>query len=491
MFVFGFKYLDIFIIMNTLFTILSALDRKEMTRFKDFALSPYHNKHSGVKEILLYLNGLYPQFSEKNCGNRALAKALFPGKKESAAQVPVFLTYVRRLLYEFLDTEAYQKSSLSKSIFLLSQLREKKQTNIHLKHLDQERTNTDEQEVRDSAYFHKRFLLDGEADQMYTEQAVGKEKGALQQKAHHLDAYYLSEKLKDACEMLVRSRMVKVDYSSILLEAILQVVQENKERYFKIPPVNVYYHIYQMIVNEEVQYYETAFQAVEQFAPFFPTEELQNIYNYLQNYCVDQINKSRSEFLRASFQLYQIQLEKRLLFIGDLLPEWHYKNIVTAGLGLGEVDWVRQFLERYRPFLMAEVQENAYSYNLAQYYYATEEYKKAMQLLLQVSYTDARYSMSAKALLLKIYYDLEEHEALVALCKSFVQALQRDRSISDFRRKGYTHLFKLTQKASQLRYRQPFRKVEKSKLALEKLKEELAIAKPFNKRWLEERLGRL
>ncbi len=462
-----------------------------MTRFKDFALSPYHNKHKGVQEILLYLNGHYPQFTEKNCGNAVLARALFPEKTEATAQIPVLLTYVRRLLYQFLDIEAYEESSLSKSIFLLSQLRQKKQTKVHLKHLAQERKSTDVQAVRDSAYFHKRFLLDGEADKMYTEQAVGKEKEALQQKANHLDAYYLSEKLKDACEMLVRSRMVKVDYSSILLEAILQVVQQDKERYFEIPPVNVYYHIYQMIVKEDAQYYETAFQAVNEFSTFFPREELQNIYNYLQNYCVYQINKSRPEFLRASFQLYQIQLGKGLLFINDHLPEWHYKNIVTAGLRLEEVDWIRNFIEEYRPLLLAEVQENAYSYNLAAYYYATEEYKKAMQLLLQVSYTDARYSMSAKALLLRTYYDLEEHEALVALCKSFVQSLQRDKSIADFRRKGYKSLFKLTQKASQLRYRRPFTQKEKSKLALEKLKEEVAVTKPFNKRWLEERVGRL
>ena len=199
------------------------------------------------------------------------------------------------------------------------------------------------------------------------------------------DAYYLSEKLKDACEILVRSRMVKVDYSSILLEAILQVVQQDKERYFQIPPVNVYYHIYQMIVHEEAVHYDTAFEAVESFADFFPKGELQNIYNYLQNYCVYQINNDRREFLRASFQLYQIQLGKGLLFIGDLLPEWHYKNIVTAGLRLQEVEWVRQFLEDYRPMLSAEVQENAYSYNLSEYYYATGGYKKAMQLLLQVS----------------------------------------------------------------------------------------------------------
>lgn len=463
-----------------------------MTRFKDFALSPYFNKHRGVQEVVQYLNGIYPQFTEKTSGNSTLAKAVFPGKAESAAQIPVVLTYIRRLLYQFLDTEGYRQSALSDSIHLLSKLREKKQNSAHAKYLERERIVISEQPHRDSRHFHKLYLLDGEADQMYTEQADKNQKEVLQQKADHLDAYYLSEKLKDSCEMLVRSRMVKTEYSSILMAAILQVIQKDKDRYFKIPAVNVYYHIYQVIAAEEASSFDSALEAVKEFANFFPREELQNIYNYLQNYCIYQINNGRSAFLRSSFELYQIQLVKGLLFIGGQLKEEHYKNMVTSGLRLKELEWVRGFLEEYKPLLTVEARENAYAYNLAEYYYATGDYKNAMQLLLQVSYTNHRYSMGAKALLLRTYYDLEEQEALIALCKSFAQLLHRDKSIAEFRRKGYKHLFKFTQKASQLRNRWAFTKVEKSRAALEKLQKEMAETTPiFNQRWLEERVGRL
>ncbi|MFK7806359.1 MAG: hypothetical protein AB8F74_01035 [Saprospiraceae bacterium] len=475
--------------MNTLFDIISVLDRKEMTRFKDFALSPYFNKHLEVQDILVYLNGIYPQFTEKNCSNEALWAAVFLEEKAALKKIPVLLTYVRRLLYQFLDVEAYGQSQTSDAVFLLTQLRRKKKVKEHLKHMDKERKSISNQQLRDSYFFYKQFLLDREADQMYTQQSVVAEKGALQQKANHLDAYYLSEKLKDACEMLVRGRMEKVEYSSVLLEAILEVIRKDSEQYFKIPPVYVYYHIYQMITGEETKYYEAAFDAVGKVAHYFPKEELQNIYNYLQNYCVYQINKGRREFLLASFELYQVQLEEGLLFVGDLLPEEHYKNMVTAGLRLQKLDWVYNFLEKYRTSLFAKVQENAYSYNLAEYYYATGEYKKAMRLLLQVNYTDPRYSMGSKALLLRTYYDLEEHEALMALCKSFAQLLRRDKSISEFRRKGYKNLFNFTKKLSQIRYQYPFTKKEKSAGALAGLKEQLKEATPvFNERWLESRL---
>ncbi len=289
--------------------------------------------------------------------------------------------------------------------------------------------------------------------------------------------------------MEVRRRVIKVDYEPRLLESVFAAIDNDRDWYFQWPPVNVYYHIYQMITGDDPSRYHAALEAVNRFAGFFPKGELQNLYNYLQNYCVNQINKSRPEFLRASFELYQIQLEKALLVVDGELPEWHYKNIVAAGLRLSETGWVRHFLEEYRPLLHPDVQENAYSYNLAEYYYTTGAYKKALRLLLQVSYTNPRYSLSAKALLLRTYYDLREHEALLALCKAFRQQLRRSKSISEFRRKGYQNLFSLTRKASQVRYNIAFTSPAKTAQAFKNLNEKMQQLAPiFNQEWLQKRV---
>ena len=122
-----------------------------MTRFKDFALSPYFNKHVGVQEIVLFLNGIYPQFTEKTCSNEALTAAVFPDDKTALKKIPVLLTYVRRLLYQFLDIEAYSESS--NAVFLLKQLRQKKQIKAHLKLLQKEKTKNTSQKLRDRNFF--------------------------------------------------------------------------------------------------------------------------------------------------------------------------------------------------------------------------------------------------------------------------------------------------------------------------------------------------
>ena len=122
-----------FMKLHVLFKTLKNLDRKEMTRFKDFVLSPYFNKHEEVRSLVLYFNAIYLQFTTKNCSLSHLAKNVLKEEEKGGKQIPVLLTYTRRLLDEFLDLEAYKNSELSNSIYLLSQLGEKKQRKAYEK----------------------------------------------------------------------------------------------------------------------------------------------------------------------------------------------------------------------------------------------------------------------------------------------------------------------------------------------------------------------
>ncbi len=474
---------------NQLFHILSTLDRKEMTRFKEFSLSPYFNKHLGVSALVGYLSAIYPEFTEKNCAKEKLMTQIEHPSAKTKEQLAILFTYTNRLLDRYLSQESLKSEPPLQQIGLLRQLRQKEQYKTYEKKLQNFQRDLGKGPYRDGEYYYHQFLTAQEADLYYTQRTSHEQDNAIQQKENYLDVFYLSEKLKDACEIKVRQRIISADYVTDLLEVILKVIKEHPERYADKPPIVVYYSIYQMMANDEHSYYYEAFKAVEKHASFFSKAEMQSIYNFLQNYCVNQINKGAKEFPRASFELYQIQLERGLLIINDVLPEWYYKNIVTTALRINEVDWVYDFIETYRDRLNPEVKENAYSFNLASYYYATQVYDKALRLLLKVEYTDLRYSLSAKALLLRTYYDLEEHEPLISLCKSFRQFLQRHKEVSDFRRKGYGHFFDWTRKLSQLRFNVNYISKIKTQLEYEKLEKGMGETAPlFNRDWLVQRL---
>ncbi|MEM9824357.1 MAG: hypothetical protein AAF985_24945, partial [Bacteroidota bacterium] len=342
------------------------------------------------------------------------------------------------------------------------------------------------QKVQTSDHFYLSYLEAAESDAYYAQLGQHKADLSIQRKQNQLDQFYLSEKLKDACEMLIRSRILKVNYSNPMLERLLKEVEQNLRQYEAVAPLMVYYYLYQLIKMEERPYYFQALEVIRKYEAQLRKVEMQNIYNYLQNYCIVQTNKGSRTFLQQSFELYQKQLEKKLLMDKDgFLLEWHYKNIVAIVMRLGEMDWVKNFIETYRHELPPEVMENAYTFNLAAYYYATHQLEKVQQLLIQVEYKDIRYSLAAKSLLLRTYYDLQEYDALQSLVKSFREYLRRHKLIPDQRRKAFLRLLQLTKVASQIQSAMPFQRAKKTKRQILELRTDIEKSKELiNREWL-------
>ena len=477
---------------HKLIQLLQSLSRREMTRFREFAESPYHNKHDGVRLLVQYLSAAYPDFTEEQCERESLFQALFPGTPHDQPKLAVIFTYTVRLLELFLEIEGFMERPDARTPYLLGQLRQRQQLKWFEKALSKAEANAGQQRERAADWYYHRFQLETESDYFFTTVAERRRDSSLQDKQYYLNYYFLSVKLRDACEMAVRERILKVAYQDTLVAVALQQVSEAPERYESIPAINIYYQLYQMITKAGETHYYSVLHHLSAQQENLPDEELKNIYNYLQNYCIQKINAGEAKFLQEIFQLYQVQLDKGLLLEDGQLSEWHYKNIVTTALRLNALDWVYQFIEGYRAQLPEGARDNAYRFNLASYHYAAEEYDQVLALLTQVEYSDLRYSLGAKALLLRTYYDLEEYSALYALVDSFRQYLVRNKLMADGRRQGYYNLFKLTRRAAVLRENTGYynhRRYHKEWQRLQKDTQEAAAV--FNKAWLQQKIAEL
>jgi len=475
---------------NKLILLLSAFSRKEMTRFRDFAHSPYFNKHEEVRRVVDYLEGIFPKFTTKNCDRERMFTQIFPQQKHDQKHLALLFTYTFRLLEKFLIIEQQEKDEFRAHFDLLFSLREKEQEGVYLKTLSRIKLSLNDQTLRNKSYFLHAYQLADEADQYYAQsEASFKKDESLQEKQTYLDHYYISEKLTDACEMLTRSAIIKIDYDAGLLEQVIKEVKTNEARFEKIPSIVVYYRIYQMLTNRDQIYFEKATQTVLDNKAFFSEGELYKIYSYLLSFCVAQINNNRPTFLRKLFKLYQLGLDQQLIFENGLLSEWHYKNIVTVGVRVEEMEWVVQFIEEYKNRLEADLAENAYRYNLGYYYHSIGEYEEVLPLLIKVEYTDRRYGIGARSLLIRTYYDMDEYEAFLSLAEAFKQFIQRDKSIKPTRKKGLHNLIKYTKRAFQIRSRLDYQKKEKNQKDLEKLSTEIdQESNIINKIWLKQKV---
>lgn len=477
---------------NQLIFLLKSFDRKEMTRFKDFSLSPYHHKHEASTALVCYLHSIYPKFTDKNVDRFTIWKKLFPTTAFDNAKLALLFTYAWRLAEQFLAQEHLKKDSAYQSLALLKELRQKEQWSAYERQWKNTQKQMDKRELQDLSFFKNKLALAKEANQTYIQKARRKQDVSLHNKAAALDQYYILEKLQDAIELQVRKHILPGDYSARLLEAILHELDQNPDTYLHAPAIQVYYLLHKMMEAKDLSSYRKALEVFQLNESIFENKELAAIYIYLQNFCIARINENKRSFLREIFQLYQDQLERKLLHEDGYLIEWHYKNIVTTGIRLEEMDWVRDFIELYKHEIKPESAENAYRFNKAAYSYAVGEMDQVLELLTQVEYKDLRYNIGAKVLLLRVYYEENEFEALDALVESFRQYLQRSKLMASSLKKGYYEVFRITRRLAKIKNELAYSSKEKQQQSLQKVVAELKKTQVvFNKHWLEGKVKEL
>jgi hypothetical protein len=474
---------------SRLIQLISRLDRKEMTRFRAFADSPYFNKHPKVRALVGYLSIIYPGFTHENCDRELLFSHLFPNESFNYQKLFLIASYTSRLLESFFEIEAYRGNCAARRQALLDRLRQDKQEVLYQKKLSQWAQDLEEAPLRNGYSHFETYLYAKEADMDYRRRGKHERDPHLQQKQNALECFFISEKLRDSCEMLIRNRILKVDYQPGLLPAILAEVQNQWEYYSQKPAVMVYYRLYNLLLGEADAGLEENLSYLQEHDHRFPKEEQQQLYNTLLNYCIWQINRGDSTFHAKALRIIRWQLQQELIFHGEYLPEWHYKNIVTIGLRAGEHDWVFDFIERYKARLNPEVTATAYPFNLAAYYYSRGQLGKVQELLAGIDYQDQRYYLAIKSLLLRTYFDLEEYEALRTLSDAFRQHMKRNKLMSDDRNQALSNLFHLTQKTARLLNRVGYESAGKIQQEWQKLKGQVQQSQLLiHKEWL---LGRL
>jgi hypothetical protein len=113
---------------------------------------------------------------------------------------------------------------------------------------------------------------------------------------------------------------------------------------------------------------------------------------------------------------------------------------------LGNFQWVKQFLENYRPFLPERERQSIYNYNLAVYYFRLPDYDAALSLLSEADFgNDPLTQMNARSMLLRIYFEKSYLDALESLLDSFSVYLRRQKNIG-YQKWNYLNLIRFTRR---------------------------------------------
>ena len=468
---------------------LKLLSPAEIKSFGDFVHSPWFNKNEKLNSLIDILLGEYPKFEGSTLGKEILAQSLFGNDPKKEQKLNDHFSYLVTLLQEFLAFSGFKNDEILKKLYSIKKL-QGSETDKEFERLSgQVKQKLESGSNKNFEYHYHFYLLEGEIDQYILRKNARDNYETFQHKVDSLDAFYLSEKLKSICEMLNREKVLASSYEPQIKEYIIS----NSDFISSVPSVMLYFHAYNMLFDpDNEEHFVLLKEELESNHHLFPVKEIRELYDYLQNFCIRNINKGRTDYLGILHDLYKSLLDKNIIYEKGFISEWDYKNIVSTGLRLKDYSWTEKFITDNKDKLHAEVSENAYIYNLATLYYERKDYKKAVSMLREIEFTDVFYALGARSVILKTYFEMDELDNLYSHLESFKTYLRRNKLISESQKTNYKNLLKYTGQLARMKEEMEFNKTVSKTGKLNSLKEEVQHSKnTANVSWLLEQIGKL
>ncbi|WMX12670.1 MULTISPECIES: hypothetical protein [unclassified Aureispira] len=438
-----------------LVNLFQHLDSREITRFLDYVNSPFYNKHAEVKKLCAYLAKYVPNPKRQHrLEKERVFKYVYPNKKFDGNALHSISSKLLSLLHDYLVITAHEEKHNQHLIKILAELRHRKQFKDYdaiLRKIErsEESSYTDVEDL-----YWEKFSYHKELDVNFVTQGGRTYNENLQLKNDFLDLFFITKKLKVACDMVSRNIVIGSNYEYRLVDELFVYLDQPNSPYGQEPTIKIYAGVLKMLLYGEKgdgEYFKVKGWLVEHQA-IFSKKELKNIYDYLENYCIRCYNKTASEqYLKEILDISKFLVKHEINFVDGYLSDGDYKNIGTSAISLGDYEWAAEFIETYKKALIPQYQESAYSLLMGFLLYSKKEYGVALQALHNVVFTNYTYHIGAKMIQLKIYYEINEGEALYSLTDAFRNYLKRNKQLTEDIRVVYYNFINLIRRTYKLK----------------------------------------
>jgi hypothetical protein len=413
---------------------LTPAEQEEFQRFMVFR-SPGLRSEVGEAVRLLCRAGTLDK--------RQLFAELFgKRKKYTDSTVRYILTDINRLLYEFLTFKRAMADGHGARHLLLRELLARDSASAFSRILNQElaalAAGTD---IGPEALRHRSDMLALQAEHELRSGKRSTDRFADSTEA--LDRHFVARKLQMSAEKLNLHFILSTRGDDPFLDLLLREVDAG--RFDDTPYILLYRDVVRTLLDpDDTEAFTRLRQRAATEAPRLPQHERHDLYQHMLNYCIRRVNAGKLGFQRELFGIYREALANGALLTDGSISQWDFKNIVTIGLRLRETGAVHDFIGEYGRLLPAAHRANAVAYNTANLHFHEGRYRQALAQLQHVDLDDVFYRLDARSILLKTYFEMDDHDALFYHATAFRTFLLRNRRISDHQRKLYQNLIRFT-----------------------------------------------
>ena len=398
-----------------LLEVVQSLQKWEIWHFSQFLNSPYFNKRTDVIRLWKFLqneNKKVDAFFRKEDA----FQYVYPTEPFEESKYYLVTSYLFKLVEEFIAIQYVRNKDIDMKLLQMKAYRERKLETNFKRTFKAFKGKQNKQELRDSNFYRMTFGIESEY-YIYLGSRSRSIENNLEQVSDLFDVYFIAEKLKQYCLQWAHQTVIKKEYGVGLQTEIMQFVAKHKEL-LEYPAIGIYYHCYQAISSGQEFHFEKLMALVKEHANKFTSSEIRSIYLLAINYCIRHLNTGDPRYNRKMFELYCDGVENGHLLENGELSSFTFNNTALLGIKLKEFDYVESFIETYHQFLAPKLKKNIYNYTLATLRYEQKQYPEAMHLLASFDSNDQLMNLNARLTLLKIYYELNEINALESLLES-------------------------------------------------------------------------
>lgn len=434
---------------SQLILILSSLSKKENRELRKWLVSPIHNQRSDVVQLYEYLTSGNRLEDDKSLEKERIYRKLYPKEAYDDARMRQVIHFLQESTEEYLIYAKGQEDNLLSQINLVKSFRERKLEKLYDKAMKRLEQNFLEFPYRNEDYLDKAYWLEKEKSEQISEKRS--QVSNYQEMSDQAEISFITRKLKLACVMLSHQKIYKTNYNLGLLEGVLQYLQV-QPALLQQPSIKLYYHFYNLFKfpDEEFHFFEIKLVLSSSEYLFDPLER-KDIYLMIINYCISRMNIGFKVFVREAFEFYRKAIESRIIIENGILNHLAFRNIVAIGTTLKEFDWVSQFIEVYQQYLSPEYRENFVKFALARLYFEQGDYDRAQDLLIQFDIDDILINLTAKTMLIRLYYEKDEFTALEFLLDSMRTYINRKKMLA-YHKMSFKELISASKRLIKIQY---------------------------------------
>jgi len=382
---------------------------------------------------------------------------------------------------DFLLYSERKNEEIENKIRLIRVYRKRKISKLFDREISKAKNLLIHSKIKNETFYHNSYFIEEEYYNFLSENQRTSDLN-LQNVSNALDSYFIVSKLRQSCFMLAHQSVYKIEYQNEFLDEVINFAEKNN--FLNSNAISIYYYLYQILIDvkSNENYFLLKNLIFTSFSSF-PHTEMRAMFLLAINFCIKKRNSGVKEFTQEAFELYEKGFSEKIFIENEIINSHTFRNAISIGLVLEKFEWVENFIDKYSEFLEEKKKDVNVKYNQARLYFGMRNYTKAMDLVSQYEFKDILLNLSAKTMLLKMYYELSEFKALESLLESLRAYLQRKKVIG-YHKDLYKNIVKYTKKLLKVN---PYSKAQK-----EKLKLEIEAAKPLTeKAWLLKQLAEL